>query len=172
MLPGIAMFLVMPVILNEQWSGGSTIVVVAFLSVAGVRGTTTGIGIMMILKGRVLAAESRQQRVLEWPVGHIALARDAWRLRVQAYGLDPGDVELGGTLDVLPIANLEDHRDVVDALESLTDWIEDAAYDTDSDSIGGYDAVTLSLDQFDEEAVEDYEAGYVIADSWLALGSS
>ena len=82
-------------------------------------------------------------------------------LRFPAGGLDPGDVELEGTLDVLPLANLEDHRDVVDALESLTDWIEDAGYDTDSDSIGGYDAVTLSLDQNDDEAVEDYEVGYV-----------
>ena len=97
---------------------------------------------------------------------------DARRLRVQAVGLDPGDVELEGVLDALLLANLEDHRDIEDALESLTDWIEDAGYDTDSDSIGEYDAVTLSLDQFDEEAVEDYEAGYVITGSWLALGSS
>ena len=80
-------------------------------------------------------------------------------LRFPAYGLEPGDVELEVTLDVLQLANLEDHRDVEDALESLTDWIEDAGYDTDSDSIGGYDAVTLSLDQFDYEAVEDYGGG-------------
>ncbi len=32
--------------------------------------------------------------------------------------------------------------------------------------------MTLSLDQFDEEAVEDYAVGYVITGSWLALGSS
>ena len=74
MLPGIAMVLVMPVILNEQGSGGSSIGAVAFLSIAGVSGTANGIGIMVILMGRVLAAESRQQRVLEWPAGHIALA--------------------------------------------------------------------------------------------------
>ena len=96
----------------------------------------------------------------------------ARRLRVQADGLGPGDVEPEGVLDVLLLANLEDHRDIEDALESLTDWVEDAGYDTDSDSIGGYDAVTLSLDQFDGEAVEDYEAGYVITGSWLALDSS
>ena len=32
--------------------------------------------------------------------------------------------------------------------------------------------MTLSLDQFDEEVIEDYEVGYVITGSWLALGSS
>ena len=66
----------------------------------------------------------------------------ARRLRVQAVGLGLGDVELEGVLDVLLLANLEDHRDIEDALESLTDWIEYAGYDTDSDSIGEYDAVT------------------------------
>ena len=60
MLPGIAMVLVMPVILNGQGSGGSTIGVVAFLSIAGVSGTIIGIGILVILMGRVLAAVSRQ----------------------------------------------------------------------------------------------------------------
>ena len=59
-LPGIAMVLVMPVILNGQGSGGSTIGVVAFLSIAGVSGTIIGIGILVILMGRVLAAVSRQ----------------------------------------------------------------------------------------------------------------
>ena len=92
--------------------------------------------------------------------------------RFSADDLDPGDVELEGILNVLLLANLEDHRDIEDALESLTDWIEDEGYDTDGESIGGYDAVTLNLDQFDDEAVEDYEVGYVLTGSWLALGSS
>ena len=166
------MVLVMSVILNEQGSGGSNIGVVASLSIAGVSGTTTGIGTMVILMGRVLAMESRQQRVLEWPAGRIALAVMPGDVRISADGLGPGDVELEGVLDALLLANLEDHRDIEDALESLTDWIEYAGYDTDSDSIGGYDAVILSLDQFDEEAVEDYAAGYVITGSWLALDSS
>ena len=104
--------------------------------------------------------------------GEVSLAVMPGDVRISADGLDPGDVELEGVLNVLLLANLEDHRDIEDALESLADWIENAGYDTDSDSIGEYDAVTLSLDQFDEEAVEDYEAGYVIAESWLALGSS
>ena len=47
-LLGIAMALVMSVILNEQGSGGSTIWVVAFLSIVGVSGTTGGIGILVI----------------------------------------------------------------------------------------------------------------------------
>ena len=104
--------------------------------------------------------------------GEVSLAVMPGDVRISADGLDPGDVELEGVLDVLLLANLEDHRDIEDALESFTDWIEDAGYGTDSDSIGEYDAVILSLDQFDEEAVEGYEAGYVITDGWLALGSS
>ena len=104
--------------------------------------------------------------------GEVSLAVMPGDVRISADGLDPGDVELEGVLNVLLLANLEDHRDIEDALESFTDWIEDAGYGTDSDSIGEYDAVILSLDQFDEEAVEDYEAGYVITDGWLALGSS
>ena len=113
-----------------------------------------------------------ERDVIESLTGEVSLAVMPGDLRFSADGLDPGDVELEGVLDVLLLANLEDHRDIEDALESFTDWIEDAGYDTDSDSIGGYDAVTLSLDQFDEEAVEDYEVGYVITNSWLALGSS
>ena len=113
-----------------------------------------------------------ERDVIESLTGEVSLAVMPGDLRFSADGLDPGDVELEGILNVLLLANLEDHRDIEDALESLTDWIEDAGYDMDSDSIGGYDAVTLSLDQFDEEAVEDYEVGYVLTGSWLALGSS
>ena len=59
-LLGIAMALVMSVILNEQGSEGGTVGFVALLSFVGVSGTTIGIGILMILMGRVLAAVSRQ----------------------------------------------------------------------------------------------------------------
>ena len=110
--------------------------------------------------------------VIESLTGEVSLAVMPGDVRIAAEGLDPDDVELEGVLNVLLLANLEDHRDARDALESLTDWIEDEGYDTDSDSIGEYDAVTLSLDQFDEEVIEDYEVGYVITGNWLALGSS
>ena len=59
-LLGIAMALVMSVILNEQGSEGSTVGVVAFLSFVGVSGATIGIGILVILMGRVLAAVDRR----------------------------------------------------------------------------------------------------------------
>ena len=110
--------------------------------------------------------------VIESLTGEVSLAVMPGDVRIAADDLDPDDVELEGVLNVLLLANLEDHRDVENALESLTDWIEDEGYDVDSDSIGEYDAVTLSLDQFDEEVIEDYEVGYVITGSWLALGSS
>ena len=71
-LLGIAMALVMSVILNEQGSEGGTVGVVAFLSFVGVSGTTIGIGILVILMGRVLAAVDRQLEASPWPAGHIA----------------------------------------------------------------------------------------------------
>ena len=59
-LLGIAMALVMSAILNEQGSEGGTVGIVAFLSFVGVSGTTIGIGILVILMGRVLAAVDRR----------------------------------------------------------------------------------------------------------------
>ena len=59
-LLGIAMALIMSLFLNEQGSEGSTVGIVAFLSFVGVSGTTIGIGILVILMGRVLAAVNRQ----------------------------------------------------------------------------------------------------------------
>ena len=59
-LLGIAMALVISVILNEQGAEGGTVGVVALLSFVGVSGTTIGIGILVILMGRVLAAVNRQ----------------------------------------------------------------------------------------------------------------
>ena len=113
-----------------------------------------------------------ERDIIESLTGEVSLAVMPGNVRISAENLDSDDVELDGVLNVLLLANLEDHRDVEDALESFTDWIEDAGYDTDSDSIGEYDAVTVNLDQFDEEVIEGYEAGYVITGSWLALGSS
>ena len=59
-LLGIAMALIMTLFLNEQGSEGSTVGIVAILSFVGVSGTTIGIGILVILMGRVLAAVNRQ----------------------------------------------------------------------------------------------------------------
>ena len=55
-LLGITMALFMSAILNEQGTEGGTVGFVAFLSFVGVSGTTIGIGVLVILMGRVLTA--------------------------------------------------------------------------------------------------------------------
>lgn len=108
-----------------------------------------------------------ERDVIESLTGEVSLAIMPSDIRISV-----DDEELKGVIEALFLASLEDPRGIENALESLTDWIEDEGYDTDRDSIGNYDAVTLNLDQFDEDLIEDYEVGYVITDDWLALGSS
>ncbi len=84
---------------------------------------------------------------------------------------DSGD-DVAGAFEILFVAGLHDAEGIEDALDSLTDWLEDEDIEIDRDSIGDYDAVTLSMDQFDEEFLDYYEAGYVITDDWLVLGST
>ena len=108
-----------------------------------------------------------ERDVIESLAGEVSLAIMPGDVRVSV-----DDAELEGVIEALFLASLEDPSGIEDALDSLTDWVEDEGYETDSESIGAYDAVTVSLDQFDEDAVEDYEVGYVITDDWLALGSS
>ena len=108
-----------------------------------------------------------ERDIIESLTGEVSLAIMPGDVRVSV-----DDAELEGVIEALFLASLEDPSGIEDALESLTDWVEDEGYETDSESIGAYDAVTVSLDQFDEDAVEDYEVGYVITDDWLALGSS
>ena len=91
----------------------------------------------------------------------------------------PGDVsfsvddeEFEGVIDALLLAGLNDTDGVEDALESLTDWVEEQEIDTGRESIGNYDAVTLEMGQFGEEFLEEYEAGILITDDWLAVGTT
>ena len=106
-----------------------------------------------------------ERDVIESLTGEVSLA-------IMPGDIEFSDSELEGVIDVLLLSSLEDPRGIEDAMESLTDWIEDQGYDTDSESIGDYDAVIVELHEFDEDILEDYEAGYVITDDWLALGSS
>ena len=108
-----------------------------------------------------------ERDVIESLTGEVSLAIMPSDVSISA---DAGELE--GVIEALFLASLDDPRGIENALESLTDWIEDEGYDTDRDAVGNYYAITLNLDQFDENLIEDYEVGYVITDDWLALGSS
>ena len=58
-LLGIAVALGLYAALDEFDSGGGSAAVVAFLAFVGVSGTTIGVGVLVILMGRVLAAQDR-----------------------------------------------------------------------------------------------------------------
>ena len=105
--------------------------------------------------------------VVESLTGEVSLALLPSDIRFSAY-----DGELDGVIDALLIAGLQDSEGIEDAMDSLTDWIEDNEIDTDRESVGDYDAVTIEMDQFNEGLLEDYEAGFVITDEWLAMGTS
>ena len=108
-----------------------------------------------------------ERDVIESLTGEVSLAIMPSDISISA---DAGELE--GVIEALFLASLDDPRGIENALESLTDWIEDEGYDTDRDAVGNYYAITLNLGQFDENLIEDYEVGYVITDDWLALGSS
>ena len=59
-LLGLATALLMARLINESGGEGGTAAFVAFLTFVGVSGTSIGIGALVILMGRVLAAVSRQ----------------------------------------------------------------------------------------------------------------
>lgn len=91
----------------------------------------------------------------------------------------PGDVrfsfdgeEFKGVIDALLLAGINDTARVEDAFDSLTEWVEDQEIDTGSESIGDYEAATLDMGQFGEELLEEYEAGILITDDWLAVGTT
>ena len=105
--------------------------------------------------------------VIESLTGEVSWALLPSDIRFSAY-----DGELDGVIDALLIAGLQDSEGIEDAMDSLTDWIEDNEIDTDRESVGDYDAVIIEMDQFDEGLLEDYEAGFVITDEWLAMGTS
>jgi hypothetical protein len=108
-----------------------------------------------------------ERDVIESLGGEVSLAIMPGDVRISLY-----DEELEGVIDAIFLASLEDPAGIEDAMESLTDLIEDEGYDTDDESIGDYDAVTLKMDQFGEDALEDYEPGYMITDDWLVLGTT
>ncbi len=95
-----------------------------------------------------------------------------------AVALLPSDVDwesliddLSGGLEAVLIAGPQDPDGIESAFEALFDLLEEKGYDTDTDSIGGYDVTSIELGQFDN-LLEDYEAGFLIADEWVALSTS
>ena len=59
-LLGIAVAVMVAALLDETGSEGGPAAVVAFLSFIGTSGTTIGVGVLVILMGRVLAALDRR----------------------------------------------------------------------------------------------------------------
>ena len=108
-----------------------------------------------------------EQDVIESLTGEVSLAVMPGDVRIS-----PDNLELDGVIDAILLAGLHDAAGIEDAMESLTDWIEDQDIDTGSESIGDYDAVTVNMDQFGEDVLEEYEPGYLITDEWLAVGTS
>ena len=108
-----------------------------------------------------------ERDVIESLTGEVSLA-----IMPSDISITAADSELEGVIEALFLASLDDPRGIENALESLTDWIEDEGYDTDRESFGDYEGISVSLDQFDDDVLEDYEAGYVITEEWLAIGSS
>ena len=95
-----------------------------------------------------------------------------------AVALLPSDVDLesliddlSGGVEALLIAGPQDPDGIKRVSEELFDLLEDEGYDTDRDSIGGYDVTSIELGQFDND-FEDYEAGFLIADEWVALSTT
>ena len=108
-----------------------------------------------------------EEDVMESLTGEVALA-----ILPGDVSISTSDGELVGLLQAVFLAGLDDPSGIEDAMEELVELIEDEGYDTGSESIGNYDAVILDMDQFDEDVIEGYEAGYVITDDWLAVGTT
>lgn len=105
--------------------------------------------------------------VIESLTGEVSLAIMPGDVRISLDDLEPD-----GAIDALLLVGLNDPSGIEDAMDSLIDWIEDEGIETESESIGGYDAVTAQMDQFDEGFLADYEAGYLITNDWLAMGTT
>ena len=96
-----------------------------------------------------------------------------------AVALLPSDVELeslvddlgGGAVEAVMIAGPQDPYSIEDAIEELLDLLEDEGYDTDRDSIGDYEFTSIEMEQFDSD-FEDYEAGILVTDEWVALSTT
>ena len=91
-----------------------------------------------------------------------------------AVAILPSEIDWENLLDdleALLIAGPQDPEGIEEAAEDLFDLLEDEGYDTDRDSIGGYEVTWVELEQFDNE-FEDYEAGFMVADEWVALSTT
>ena len=81
--------------------------------------------------------------------------------------------DLAGTLKSVLLIGPGVPDDIADALEASVDFTEDKhSIDFDRDSIGEYDASLMDLDGFYISEWEGYEFGYLIAEEWVAVGST
>ena len=76
-----------------------------------------------------------------------------------------------GILEVLWLVGLEDSREIEDALDDFSDMVEDFGADFDRDSLGDYEVVMADLSGFGP-GFGGFEAGYLVTDDWVAVGST
>ena len=79
------------------------------------------------------------------------------------------EVDPIGIVEILLLAGIEDSEDILDALDALTETLEDEGLDIDRDSLGNDELVTVRVD---ERSFEDYEPGYVVTEEWAVAGSN
>ena len=107
-----------------------------------------------------------ERDVIDSLTGEMAVALLPSSFRWNRYGgFEPG------ILEVLWLVGLEDSREIEDALDDFSEMMEDSGADLDRGSLGDYEMVTADLSGF-EPALGGYEAGYLVTDDWLAVGST
>ncbi len=87
-----------------------------------------------------------------------------------ALALLPGEVR-AGVYDVLLLAGLRDADGIRRALDTLTEIVEDSGVGLDRRSLGDYEVVTAAPQEFGLLG-GDYDPGYLVAEDWVALGST
>ncbi len=83
------------------------------------------------------------------------------------------DEDLGGLSDpieALLLADIENPRGILDALDVLTDMMEDLGLVLERDTVGNHDLVTADIGEIGE-MLGNPEPGYVVTDDWVVLGS-
>ena len=88
-----------------------------------------------------------------------------------ALALLPSDFLQTGVYEVLLLAGVQDAEGIRGALDKLSDVVEDSGVEVNRDSLGEYEVVTASLEEYDFLG-EDYEPGYLVTEDWAVLGST
>lgn len=80
-----------------------------------------------------------------------------------------GDFDEFGLVEALLLFGVDDPEEILDALDSIVDLLEDEGIDVDRSSLGGDELVTAKMD---DDSLERYEPGYVVTDEWAVVGSN